>query len=101
MDYQIDYLLDEDKCYDHLVEQFHNGDLRCAGCGSSNYRTHKRNQAPILQHKCKDWRRYFNLFTGTAFEGSSWRCSQVVMILRGFAQGASTLHMSREMGYGF
>ena len=101
MDYAIDNLLDEDRCYNHLVEHFHGGHLPCSSCGSSNIRVHHRRRKPIFQFQCMDCETYFNVFTGTAFQGTRWPCSKVVMILRGFLKGDSTLSMSREMGLGY
>ncbi len=42
-------------------------------------------------------RGYFNLFSGTVFEGKHYSCSQAVMVLRGFAKGEPTLSMSRGL----
>ena len=101
MDYAIDNLLDEDRCYAHLVDHFHGGKLICPNCGSSNKRVHHRRRKPVFQFMCLDCKTYFNVFTGTAFAGTRWACSKVVMILRGFLKGDSTLSMSREMGLGY
>lgn len=99
--YAIDDLLDEEKCYAHLVEHFHNGHLRCSKCGGTNYYAHKNHRKPVIQFKCRDCATYFNVYTGTAFQATRWRCSQVVMILRGFLKGDSTLSMSKEMRLGY
>jgi transposase-like protein len=101
MEYAIDNLLDEDKCYAHLVEYFHNGHLRCCSCQGTNYHVHQSRRRPVLQYKCRDCHSYFNVFSGTAFQGTHWSCSKVVMILRGFLKGESTLAMSEEMGLGY
>lgn len=101
MEYAIDNLLDEDRCYAHLVEYFHGGQLCCSSCGSSTIGIHHRRRKPILQYQCVECKTYFNVFTGTVFQGTRWPCSKVVMILRGFLKGDSTLSMSREMGLGY
>ena len=101
MDYAIDTLLDEDRYYAHLVDHSHGGKLTCPACGSSNNRVHHRRRKPVFQFFCLECRTYFNVFTGTAFEGTRWPCSKIVMILRGFLKGDSTLSMSREMGLGY
>ncbi len=41
---------------------------------------------------------FSNLFTGTLWSGSSCRCSTILLILWGFAQGSPTLHLSKELG---
>lgn len=101
MEYAIDDLLDEAKCYSHLIDHFHNGELCCSSCKGSNYRAHRERRKPIVQFQCRDCSTYFNVFTGTVFQGTHWKCSTVVMILRGFIKGDSTLSMSKEMGLGY
>lgn len=101
MDYSIDDLMDEDKCYEHVVDHFHSGSLCCPSCGSDHSRVHGRQRAPILQHLCLDCDTYFNVFSGTAFQGTHWPCSKVVLILRGVSKGDSTLSMSQELKLGY
>lgn len=101
MEYAIDNLLDEEKCCTHLVAYFHGGKLCCSSCGGSNYHVHHHRRKPVLQYKCNDCAAFFNIFTGTAFQGTHWKCSKIVMVLRGFIKGDSTLSMSKEMGLGY
>ena len=101
MIYAIDNLLDEEKCYGHLVEFFHAGQLCCSKCGGKDYRAHHNQRKPVTQYKCDDCAAYFNVYSGTAFQSTRWSCSKVVMILRGFLKGDSTLSMSKEMGLGY
>lgn len=96
-EFPIDNLLDEQKCYDLLVEQMHDGELKCAHCGSLDYRAHVKQRPPIIQYKCRACAKYFNLFTGTIWQRKQYTCSQVIVILRGFTKGESTLSMSREL----
>lgn len=93
--------MDEDSCYTHLVSYFHGGILRCCGCQSTRYHAHQSRRKPIVQYKCEDCNTFFNLFSGTAFQGTHWNCSKVVLVLRGFLKGESTLSMSEEMGLGY
>jgi transposase-like protein len=101
MEYSIDKLLDEQKCYDHLLNYIHGGHLNCSCCGSNEYRVHQRRRKPVLQYKCQDCGTYFNVYSGTAFQGTHWPCSKVVMILRGIVKGDSTLNISKELGLGY
>lgn len=101
MEYAIDNLLDEEKSCAHLVDYFHDGKLCCSSCGGTNYHVHHYRRKPVLQYKCNDCDAFFNLFTGTAFQGTHWKCSKIVMVLRGFIKGESTLSMSKEMGLGY
>ena len=90
MDYQIDDLLDEDKCYSHLLHYFHGGHLRCPVCQGTHYHAHESHRKPIVQYKCEECPTYFNIFSKTTFQGTHWKCSKVVMVLRGFLKGEST-----------
>ncbi|MCS6929068.1 MAG: hypothetical protein NZM43_06180, partial [Saprospiraceae bacterium] len=101
VDFPIDDLLDEDKSYAYLLTYFHGGHLCCPECKSTHYRVHTYRRKPIVQYMCLDCKTYFNLFSRTAFEGTHWPCSKVVMILRGFLKGESTRSMSREMKLGY
>lgn len=101
MIFPIDNLMDEQKCYDWLVEYFHDGHLVCPKCKGSHYHAHKNTRKPIIQFKCDDCNTYFNVFTATVFKATRWSCSKVVMILRGFHKGDSTRSMSIEMKLGY
>ena len=60
MDYQIDDLLDEDKCYSHLLHYFHGGHLRCPVCQGTHYHAHESHRKPIVQYKgVSDLLQYF------------------------------------------
>ena len=101
MIFPIDNLMDEQKCYEWLLQYFHNGQLCCSACGSTHYHAHQSSRKPIIQYKCDDCGTYFNLFTATAFKGTHWPCSTVTLILRGFLKGESTLSMSKELRLGY
>lgn len=58
---------------------------------------HDRHRTPIFDYRCKTCGSVFNLFTGTEWQKTHYRCSQIVQILRGFAQGTPTLHLAREI----
>jgi transposase-like protein len=98
----INDLLDEDKCCRLLMETLHPGGLRCPEGHAlpPDQPPHDRRRAPILDYRCKECRSVFNLFTGTVLQGRHWKCSTIVLILRGFAQGTSTLQLSQELGLG-
>src|SRR3954462_11356068 len=51
----------------------------------------------ILNYRCTHCHRVFNAWTGTLFQGTHWRPTQMVLILRGFTQGVSTAQLAREL----
>ena len=92
-------LMDEQKCYDFLVGIFHEDGLCCPNCGErvENARVHRRHRGPVRYYRCRCGRVY-NAFTGTILQGTHKRCSEIVRILQGIAQGVSTMHLAKELG---
>ena len=99
MDFPIADLMDEDACYAKLVSWLHPKGLACPRCGAcDDLGVHRRHRAPILDLRCKACRRVFNAFTGTALHGTKRRPVELVLIVRGFAQGVPTAQLARELG---
>jgi transposase-like protein len=98
MDFPLTGLMDEGACYARLVEALHPGGLTCPGCGGDRLGVHRRHRDPVIDYRCGDCRRVFNAFTGTALQGTSRRPSELVLILRGVAQGTPTARLARELG---
>lgn len=98
MQFPINNLFDEEKCYAWLLEFFHDGQLGCPRCGSVDYRPHTYSRQPVIQYRCYGCDTYFNLFSATAFKGTKWPCSTVVSVLRGFLKGESTKGIAEEHG---
>ena len=98
MDFPLTGLMDEDACYAHLLRALHPGGLACPRCGGDHLGVHRKHRAPVLDYRCRDCRRVFNAFSGTALHKTSRAPSALVLILRGFAQGAPTARLARELG---
>jgi transposase-like protein len=98
--FPINDLLDEQACYQFLLKHLHPEGLRCPEGHplAPNAAPHDRHRAPIFDYRCRTCGRVFNLFTGTPWQKTHYRCSQIVFILRGFGQGTPTLHLARELG---
>ena len=96
--FSITDLLDEQKCYDWLVNILHPKGLRCDRCQqpASEAGVHRRDRAPVLYYHCVCGRIY-NAFAGTVWQGTQRSCSQIISILQGCAQGKSTAHLAREL----
>jgi transposase len=98
MDFPIDDLLDEDACYDRLLTWIHPEGLTCPGCHHGDrLHIHRRDREPVLDYRCGHCGRVFNAFTGTALQGTHYRPSTLVLILRGLAQGVPTAQLAREL----
>jgi transposase-like protein len=99
MDFSLIDYLDEDACYTKLVELLHPDGLACPRCGEcERLGTHRCHRAPLVDLQCGTCGRVFNAFTGTSLQGTHRRPGQLLMILRGVAQGTPTAQMARELG---
>lgn len=99
MDFALNDYLDEDACYAQLVALLHPDGLSCPGCGErQRLGIHHRYRAPVLDYQCGTCGRVFNAWTGTILQGTHRRPAQLLMILRGIAQGTPTAQMARELG---
>jgi transposase-like protein len=99
MDFSLNDYMDQGACYRKLVELLHPEGLACPGCGQrQRLGIHHRHRDPVLDYQCGDCGRVFNAWTGTALQGTHRRPSQILLILRGIAQGQPTAQMARELG---
>jgi hypothetical protein len=99
MQFPIQELLSQENCYEFLCNIFHQNGLRCPkGHELSQSRVHDSRRAPILIYRCRDCDTFFNIFTGTVFQGTRYDAVELVSMLRGFAQGIPTLHLANELG---
>jgi transposase len=99
MDFPITDLMDEDACYAKLVAWLHPGGFACPRCGlDDRMSVHRRGRVPVLDYRCGHCRRVFHAFTGTSLQGVKRRPAELVLILRGFAQGVPTAQLARELG---
>ena len=98
MDFPIADLLDEDACYAKLLAWLHPDGLACPRCGSrDDLHVHRRHRAPVLDYRCSSCRRVFNAYTGTGLHATKRRPVELVLIVRGFAQGVPTAQLAREL----
>jgi len=99
MDFPIGDLMDESACYARLVTILHPDGLACPRCGAGeDLGVHRRHREPVLDYQCGACGRVFNAWTATPLQGTRRRPSQLILILRGFAQGVSTARLARELG---
>jgi transposase-like protein len=98
--FPIQALMDEQKCYDYLLNVLHSKGLRCPAGHPlrPGQKPHDRHRAPVLEYRCPECASVFNAFSGTVWSGSRYTCIQMVLMLRGIAQGVPTDHLANELG---
>ncbi len=98
MDFPITELMDEQACYDWLVRILHPEGLACPRCHRTDgLKVHRRYRAPVLDYRCSACGRVFNAFTGTVLHKTHYLPSELVLLLRGIAQGTPTAQLAREL----
>lgn len=98
MDFPIADLMDEDACYAKLVAWLYPDGLACPRCHRDDCMVvHRRRRPPVLDFRCGHCHRVFNAFTGTSLHGVKRRPSELVLIVRGIAQGVPTAQLAREL----
>jgi transposase len=99
MGFSIQSFMDEDACFRFLLDLFHPKGLPCPRCQAQDgFATHRYFREPVLDYRCTACGRVFNAWTGTVFQGTHYRPSTLILIIRGFAQGVSTAQLARELG---
>ena len=98
MDFPFAQSRDEDSGYEELVDLLHPEDLACPPCHARDgLRVHRRHRPPVLDYRWDACGRASNAFTGTAFHKTHRRPSEILLILRGIAQGETTAQLAREL----
>jgi len=101
--FPIQNLMDYESCYRYLEKLFHPSGLACP-CGQSlaeGQRLHKRRANNLPCFRCRNCGKVFNIFTKTIFQGIHYDCITIVLMLRGFAQGKTTQHLSEELSVSY
>jgi transposase len=98
MDFPLTDLMDQDACYRKLLGLLHPDGLACPNCKTDDHiHVHRRHRAPVLDYRCTACGRVFNALTGTELEGTHRRPAEIMLILRGIAQGVPTAQLAREL----
>ncbi len=97
-DFSLNDLLDPQRCYDHLVEWLHPDGLGCPnGHNLEEARIHERKRAPVFGYLCGVCGRCFNVFTDTVLKRIRHDVVQIIQLLRGIVQCATTSRLAREL----
>ena len=97
MDFPLTNLMDEEACYRTLVPLLHPDGLACPKCRSrEGWGVHRRCRAPVIDYQCRCGC-VFNAFTRTMLEKTRRRPSELILLIRGTAQGIPTAQLAREL----
>lgn len=100
MDFPIIDLMDQESCCQKLFDLLHPEGFVCPRCHArEGINVHRRrSNSPVVDYRCKECRRVFNMFTGTPWQGTHLTPAKILWILRGIAQGVPTAKLAREVG---
>lgn len=98
--FPIHDLLNEQASYDFLLKVLHPDGLHCPHGHPlpADQAPHDRHRAPLCDYRCRQCGAVYNIFTKTIWSKSRYRCSTIILIMRGIAQGTPTLHLAQELG---
>jgi transposase-like protein len=100
MDFPIVDLMDQEGCRQKLFDLLHPEGFACPRCHARdglNIHRH-RAETPVLDYRCKGCHRVFNMYTNTPWQGTHLSPAQILLILRGIAQGVPSAKLAREVG---
>lgn len=99
LEWALTDLMDEQACYNYLLQALHPEGLHCPKGHPlpPEQAPHDRHRAPIMDYRCRVCGKVFNLFSGTLWSKTQYRCSIIVQLLRGIAQGTPTKHLAQEL----
>jgi transposase len=100
MIFPIGELMDEQRCYDFLLEVLHPDGLHCPNGHPlpPDQAPHDRHRDPIFDYRCRVCGKVYNIFTDTIWSGSRYSCVTIVLSIRGVVQGVPTQHLAEELG---
>ncbi|MGB9881954.1 MAG: hypothetical protein ACPLPV_04205 [Methanomassiliicoccales archaeon] len=98
--FPIHALVDEEVCYNYLLEVLHPAGLHCSRGHPlpADQGPHDKHRVPIVDSRCRVYGAVFNTFTGTIWSKSQYSCATIVLILRSITQGTPTAQLAEELG---
>lgn len=99
MRFPLTELLDEQESYNFLLRILHPDGLKCKHGHAlpPDQKPHNRNCEPLFDYRCRICHNVFNIFTDTVRQGTHYGCRQIVLVMRGVAQGTPTLQLADEL----
>jgi transposase-like protein len=97
--FPIQALMSFESCYKFLLDILHPSGLCCPEGHplAQGQKPHKFRKNDLPCYRCHTCGKVFNIFTGTILRGIHYDCVTIVLMLRGFAKGETTLMLSKEL----
>jgi len=97
--FPLEGLLDEQACYDWLLETLHPTGLCCPKGHAlpEGQKAHDYHRSPVLDYRCHICGAVYNLFSDTVLKRIRWPCSTIILMLKGFAEGTPSKHLAQEL----
>jgi len=91
-------LMSPESCYQWLVNYLYPDGLKCPYCKSQERWIHRKNREPLLDYRCKNCHKTYNLFSKTDFEKTHLSLTQIVLLIRGVCKGDTANTIAKEIG---
>lgn len=98
--FSIEPITNEQQAYEFLKQILHPDGLHCPQCGTAlpeDQAPHSREWAPLVNYRCRECGRVYNLFTHTVLQGMHYACQTWVLLLHGFVAGRPTSEIAAEL----
>ncbi len=101
MDFPLGRIPSSQECYDFLISLLHPDGLKCPeGHAFKEGKIHRRVRGSIIDYRCNNCGRIYNVFTGTLIKGTKYSVQQIVQCIDGIIRDATISQISRETGLG-
>jgi transposase-like protein len=100
MIFPITELVDDTESSRWIAHYCHPQGFGCPHCktGVEQARVFRRSKRGLVDYRCKDCDRVYNLYTGTVFAGCGLSARQAVLLLRGVCKGEGSATLAEELG---
>lgn len=98
--FSLEPITNDQQAYEFLKQILHPEGLHCPRCGvalPADQAPHTQERAPLVNYRCRECGRVYNLFTDTVLQGTHYDCQTWVLILHGFVAGRPTHEITTEL----
>ena len=101
MDFPLERIPSYQECYDFLILLLHPGRFKCPeGHAFKKSKIHRRTRGPIIDYRCNNCGRIYNIFTTTILQGTKYSVQEIVQFIDGIIRDVTVSQISRETGMG-